>query len=367
MGKRLRYKLMLGIGSVVLTLVICEAVLRSVGFGKGLGRRLTTNSPWIVYDHVVGRANQPGFVHEAFVINSVGFRGAEIERRKPTSTLRIACLGDSATFGTWRESPFLIRRDVAYPDVLGRLLAAKGLERIEVINAGVLGYTTAHGIRQFLSRILPLEPDIVTLRFGNNDHGLERGQELSFLAGVSAYQVLQALPFWVHDWQLVLLGFHLHRQFLPPPPERRAWAVPIDRFEQNIQRFVALGRKHRVRILFLDYPYRPFERGTSPGVRFPNYFTDAQSMRELHEIHDQYQRVQQRVAADTGTPLCSTQGRLHRSHVPVFSDHDMSHPNEAGSELLAHLLLEKLEGLGWLPQPAGRIGSDDAAGSRPEG
>ncbi len=97
-------------------------------------------------------------------INAAGFRGPERPLAKPANTTRIACLGDSVTFG-WSQL-----ESETYPFVLQDLLDRAGLERrFEVFDFGVPGYTTHQARRLLESDVLAYQPDVVTLLFGWND------------------------------------------------------------------------------------------------------------------------------------------------------------------------------------------------------
>ena len=143
----------LALGSIALALLLTEGVLRAVHFSRRFEQSLSKVWPWLVADPIVGFKNQPGHVSEyyGFRINSLGFRGDEIEVRKPTGTVRVACLGDSTTFGVWKEGLFRIRGHTSYPQELAKLLRQDGLAHVEVINAGVMGSMTAHGLRMLLA------------------------------------------------------------------------------------------------------------------------------------------------------------------------------------------------------------------------
>jgi lysophospholipase L1-like esterase len=97
--------------------------------------------------------------------NSVGFRGTEV-RSDPAArnAYRILCIGDSITFG------FNTDQDDSYPAQLDRVLSANFPEKdIEVINAGVPGWTWLQGLRFLERRGLSLEPDLVLMAHGTND------------------------------------------------------------------------------------------------------------------------------------------------------------------------------------------------------
>ena len=97
-------------------------------------------------------------------INSRGFRGRDWEDEKPAGVFRVACLGDSTTFG-WS-----VGEDETYPAQLQRLLDAEcGPGRFEVLNLGVTGYTSLQGRELMLRHAAEWEPDFVVFAFGPND------------------------------------------------------------------------------------------------------------------------------------------------------------------------------------------------------
>lgn len=56
-----------------------------------------------------------------------------------------------------------------YPDLLNKYLHNAGIESVEVINAGVAGYSSYNNLINISFRILPLEPDLIILYQGIND------------------------------------------------------------------------------------------------------------------------------------------------------------------------------------------------------
>jgi lysophospholipase L1-like esterase len=341
----MRRNLALAIASFVVAMLAAEVGLRAISFSelvKGPSRW-----PWIQRDSVLGFGNTPGYRHpnpaKNVNINALGFRGNEIAP-KPRGVVRVACLGDSTTFGFWQEGPLDFRYDPSYPAELERLARADDLP-VEVINGGVLGETSAEGLVQLLTQVLPLEPDVVTLRFGNNDHA--RGEAV--LATSWEYPVVHALPSLAWRSEVVRALFYLYRQgvarFAGPNLGVR---VPLDRFEENLRRFVAIAQERHIHLAFLDFPYREIERGPSPGQSFPNGFQNVRSLEELHALHDSYQAIVARVAAETGTPLVLTRDALRAEPEPTFTIYDLSHPNGAGYRVIARRLYAELRRLGWL-------------------
>lgn len=347
--RRLAAAATIGIVSVVVTLLACEAALRVVGYTRRLETSINPPS-WIVYDPVILRKNQPGFVsaERGFSINALGFRGDEITREKPPGMRRIVCLGDSTTFGVFKNGPMDVRATAPYPAALARRLVAAGIDDVQVINAGTLGYTSSAALGLLLTQIRTLAPDVLIVKLGNNDHSRLHGEGRLFAFDLE-YAVMRALPPRLLDWEIVRLGFHGYRRWL----STRAWAttgrqVPLDLFERNLHRLLEVAESIGAHVLFLDFPYRALERGESPGETFPNFFQEATSIAELHRIHDEYQAVTARVAGETGTPYLKTVDALRAREREVFTDDDVSHPSEAGAEVIAQLVYDRLRDLGWL-------------------
>jgi hypothetical protein len=97
-------------------------------------------------------------------VNAQGFRGPEVERAKPPGTLRIACLGDSHTFGHG------VGEGETWPDGLReRLAPAAGGARVEVMNCGVNAYNTLQEVVYLGEVVMPFEPDLVLLQVHLND------------------------------------------------------------------------------------------------------------------------------------------------------------------------------------------------------
>jgi lysophospholipase L1-like esterase len=350
--RRVLGPLVLLLVSTALTFALIEIGLRMTGLVHQLEVSTNPMWTWVVYDPVVARTNRAGDVQDqlGFRINALRFRGPEITVAKPPGTFRIVCLGDSTTFGIWNEAFLQVRGTTSYPGELAKLLAANHYDHVEVINAGVLGYTSAQGVAQLLAQVVRLRPDVVTVRFGNNDHGMRFGSEALPASTPLDYALLRWTPQWLLDTQTVRLAFHGFRRThaggqLPPGPR----VVPPADFRRNLERIVSIAHAYGARVLFLDFPYRPLERGVTPGETFPNAMQDAKSLEELHATHAGYQDIVRDVARETDTPFLEMAPVLHARHREVFTDADMAHPNAAGYAVMGQLLFDELVRLGWLP------------------
>ncbi|OGH05832.1 MAG: hypothetical protein A2W22_05175 [Candidatus Levybacteria bacterium RBG_16_35_11] len=97
-------------------------------------------------------------------INSFNFRGDEIKKEKDKNTFRIFVLGGSSVLNV----------GVPYEKSFGKILQEKlkkeyPNKKIEVLNAGMDGYTSEHTIIQYLFNIKDLNPDLLITWQGIND------------------------------------------------------------------------------------------------------------------------------------------------------------------------------------------------------
>jgi lysophospholipase L1-like esterase len=94
--------------------------------------------------------------------DSRGYRGPE--RRGAGDVFRVLCLGDSVTFG------FNVDQPAPFPRQLEMLLRERLPERqIEVVNAGVPGWSWVQGLRFLEAEGMRLAPDLVVAAHGTND------------------------------------------------------------------------------------------------------------------------------------------------------------------------------------------------------
>lgn len=342
----------------MIVLLACEGALRLLTPPTFL-QRPYPNWPWLIKDPVVGwknRANYPppNIESSPYRINSLGFRGPGFTKAKPEGVSRIVCLGDSGTFGVRRTTlseeseKVVMRLDNDYPGKLAQLLHVKGPANVEVVNAGVIGYTSSHGLRLLNTEILDLHPDIITIRFGFNDHLLAWNRSL--VPGELANPVMRGLHYYFLHWKMthVLLRVYQYAWARHPEWNEGPW-VSVKRFEANLHRFAEVGRKKGIHVLFLDYPLRPLSWGKKiPSRHVVIRRSGQKDLKELYQVHERYRQAIRKVSREEHIPLLETAEQLHGLDPHGYGDLDFAHPNHHGSREIARLLREKLIELGWV-------------------
>ena len=95
--------------------------------------------------------------------NSYGFRGKEFDIVKPAGVFRIVAVGASTTYGAANSD------QNTYPAQLEHMIRESGYKNVEVLNAGVTGYTTTESFINFYLRVLNLSPDMIIFYQARND------------------------------------------------------------------------------------------------------------------------------------------------------------------------------------------------------
>jgi len=186
-------RLLLFVGGILLALLIAEVALRVSGF--------TYFNPYIV-DQDVGYSLRPraegwwkkeGLTY--IEINSHGFRDREHTIAKPPDTLRIAVLGDS-----YAEA-FQVPLEKAFWSVMERKLQEcprAGRSKVEVLNFGVSGFSTARELILLQKRVWQYSPDVIVLLVTTGNDVRDNSRTLN------AYLNLP-LPYFVsRDGRLIL-------------------------------------------------------------------------------------------------------------------------------------------------------------------
>ena len=164
-------RLVAGEIAVVAALAIAIEALARAAIGLDLvpERELRLTAPLVVKPHpFLAFALRPGAVRGAGTpaeqrVNADGFRGEPLGAREPGSFL-VACVGDSVTYGDG-----LGERETM-PAALEAAMRAKWpRRRVDVLNAGVLQYTSAETFVGVALRVLERRPDVVIWLEGAND------------------------------------------------------------------------------------------------------------------------------------------------------------------------------------------------------
>ncbi|MDV6033121.1 MAG: hypothetical protein F9B45_24145 [Phycisphaera sp. RhM] len=324
-----RRKVILSIVVVASFFLVAEGMLRVAGYRVPLGvERMeftfpiddyNTNSPqpFLARDDTLFWRPRPG----ALGHNSMGFYGPEFSADKPDGVFRVVCLGDSCThFGP-----------ITYPDMLRGYLDKVAPGQFEVINAGVIGYTSFQGKRLLETEAIRWDPDLVTVYFGWNDHWLARGfQDKDQQSGEST----------VADGLGNARIFQLIRSFVKRPPSTAdsGMRVEPEDYRANLREISAICEANGIRCWYLTAPHA-FDIGVPPYLIESG---EAKNLEDLLEIHRNYNQIVRDVADARGDTLIDLEKEIDpMNKLELFID-DHIHLSQQGRLLVAKRLAEEL-------------------------
>lgn len=286
----------------------------------------------------------PGRVTGPIRINRLGFRGPEIEVEKPPGLVRIACLGGSTTFCAEASS-----EDATWPARLQALLRERFPGRaIEVVNAGVAGYTLDRVLVNLERRVAPLDPDVVLVYEATNDltrdtRELAIAQQVytghadseSWLSRVSLAWYLGEKNWRLRSRQRAAAGAAGRVSFEPRELSRG--------FEQRLRAVVESARSRAKLVVMMTFATQ-VRREQSPEQRLAAcntslYYMPYMSPELLLDGFDEYNRVVRAVAADAGALLVETAGAVPGDRVHFA---DSVHLTDEGCRLFAETVAAAL-------------------------
>jgi len=170
--KPIARKIALATVSAFVSMLIAEGILLWTGYEAHFAPIVVRGtqqpdaggtSPMIPDAELIWKFN-PGVDFNGRIINAMGFADREVEPKKIPGTVRVICMGDS-----------VVGQGIPpYSGFLNNMLtnAPPSAQRWESFNMAVHGYSAVQGLRLFRKRTRELEPDVVTIQYGWNDHWL---------------------------------------------------------------------------------------------------------------------------------------------------------------------------------------------------
>lgn len=279
------------------------------------------------------------FAGKEYRINSYGLRGEEIPPK--SDKIRIIAIGNSCTFG-W---------GVQYNDTYIKQLEAMinhddRLPQVEIINAGIPGYTSLQGKRFFSSDITRLKPDVVLIMFSWNDQWAA--------AGNIPDKEQKPPPEYIIDIQNLFARLKTYRLIkklilstIEEPLEARlikenpVYRVNTDDFYDNLDAIVQSCKRERVIPILLTSPIPSLEKYYPPWMRSPRHKYHFSPMHQYHALYNNRTRL---LAQDSETALVDIALQFDK-HDNLYNDavKDPIHFNVEGHKVAAKAIYDLLK------------------------
>lgn len=277
-------------------------------------------------------------------INSLGFRGPEIEMPKPSNRLRIGFLGASTTYCA----------EVSSNKMVWTELVSRELERsipslsVDYINGGVPGYTTKASLINLEKRLIPLQPDIIIIYHATNDLSgdtrllaEQQGIKRTNLATEQSWLGQFSLLWHLAEKNLVLLTANK-----PDDTEKLDFDSTLvgNSFRQNLESIVEIAREKGVKLVALVTFSTHLRDGMNEeqketAMASARYYMPYLSADDLLVGFKHYNQIIRDVATKTGALLIENE-----NNIPGDSIHfnDSVHFTDIGSRAQSQRITQAL-------------------------
>ncbi|MFC2171026.1 SGNH/GDSL hydrolase family protein [Acidobacteriota bacterium] len=309
--KKATYVLLITVALVILL----EGVLRIMGYGNV---EVYIPDERLIWRLRPSQETYTKIDRKPVYINTLGFRNAEFNIKKPKETFRIVACGDSCTYG-WG-----VGQDETYPKILEGMLneGNQSGKNYEVINCGVIGYSIAQQ-KAFLQRTaLSFEPDLVLISHTYNEGnrvGPSSPPELKskVFARIRVKNILRNFAIYHFIFEIKFRKQYERLMWKATEDSSKAGRAAIARFETDVQEIIDLCRKEKVALAFLITMSK--RQTQSERIRY------SESQKSLYDISNK-----------NNVPVIVMYEAFHRNKSEeLFLANDNIHPSARGQEITA--------------------------------
>lgn len=272
-------------------------------------------------------------------INSLGFRGPQIEVPKPVGRLRLAFLGASTTFCAEVSD-----NETTWPHLVAqKLREAFPRREVDYVNGGVPGYVVSSSVANLKKRVAPLQPDVIVIYHATNDLSAET-RRLAAQQGIYNRPQAKESESWLAQYSLLWflveknLRVKLAQQAAAGDGERLEFdpASLGQQFRQDLSTLITEAQKVAdvVAVATFSHQVRASQsaerqlQASSSAL----YYMPFMSPEGLLEAYERYNQIIREVARETGAVLIG--GEME---IPGDGEHfnDTVHFSDSGSRLMA--------------------------------
>src|SRR5215813_6429387 len=298
---------------VTLTLLILVAIEVAVEIRVYVRYGVTAldtlrNQPLYVTDRDTGlRLLRPNSLiqgrQQTIQTNSLGLRSPEIPLAHTPHSLRLAVIGASSVMGATERD-----NEHTFPAQLeAQLREALPGRRVDVINAGIAGYSLSDEHAMLERRIAPLHPDLILLYPGSNDFAGYCWFPVRTQARVSRQPML-SMPRWWLSYELLKQNT-ADLRVVPSTTRttRNAKEVDLREYRVDAEHLLATGQQLGIPQVLLtnarsfrrDQPLQEQLRLSSMS----RYYASCFDLEGLHTLWDRHNDLLVDIASEHSVPL----------------------------------------------------------------
>jgi len=348
----LKKKIIFSLVVLLIFLIVAELGIRAILFLTPLGNKSLNLDPYETPDSHFGwrlKANYQNVrfspdtkTEETLIINSKGFRGKEFNKEKTMDVIRIIAMGDSVTFGITPETcPYSVQ--------LQELFDKEYPHQVEVINAGVEGYSSEYVLKRLKYDILQYKPDIVTVYVGWNDlYAVNPQSPLNSKKMAKLAEFLNKFYIYKAGRKVIFLWIKPKLDHLITPSNAiNADAAIYDKFEpenykNNLKEIIKVCRENNIKVILINLTSILSDKMSQEDIKkvhYPYFTSDIEKLKKLQGIYNQtINQVSQKdnipqIDLNSAINQISDKGRLF---------FDTMHPYCEGQKIIAEIIFNNL-------------------------
>jgi len=332
-------KIIFSATAVILFFLAAEVLLMSAGFETNWARSYPPKPSYsLTRRYQLPKSVTQDLWETNYTLNSIGIRDEEIPLAKEPGEFRLICLGNSCTFGTATR----LQQDETYAQIAERLLQDSfPATKIQVVNAGIPGYSSFQGYHFYKEVMQNYSADVVTISLGWNDHWYDYFSERE--------------QYHLRRFDRILnrsVVFSLIYDLVNPEPgyfelaNMTLWEYKpmvlkgdLPEFRNNIESLADLIRDNQSRVVLFTLPSESrFAHDGSGWFAEPNQY-------QGFTMHPQYNETIRAIARDKNISLFDLDLIMegHKTDNPQDLFADFAHLNQRGHQIIAQELTTFLE------------------------
>jgi lysophospholipase L1-like esterase len=345
-------KIIFSLVVLLIFLIVAELGIRVILFLTPLGNKSLNLDPYEEPDPNFGwrlKANYQNIrfspdtkTEETLIINSKGFRGKEFNKEKKADVIRIIAMGDSVTFGITPETcPYSVQ--------LQELFNQKYSNKVEVINAGVEGYSSEYVLKRLKYDILQYKPDIITVYVGWND--LYAVNPLS----PWNYKKFSGLANFLNKFYLYKGSRKIIFQWLKPQIDKiisqdnsnqeikSAYQnfEPVN-YKENLRQIIEISKENKIQIIFINLASILSEKMSQEDIKKVHYPYFTSDIEKLKMLQDRYNKAIEDIAKEEQVTLIDLNKAINQIPDKGRLFFDTMHPYCAGQKIIAETIFNNL-------------------------
>ena len=326
---RSRSRIRLAVFTSIFTLYLLEGSLAVLGFESGApaiiireeGPAPKPEGEAMLSDPYLLWRFKPGANFRGRDVNNLGYLDRTIDPVKAPGVKRVICLGDSCTA---QGMPTYAR---SLHDILQTNAPAGSAW--EAFNMGVHGYTVRQGLVVFRDHARPLEPDIVTLYFGWNDHWLAEKPDRERMAMAGSGWRGKLMQCLAKRRVSSAVTRTLKRPQEGAPEASKMLRVPPDDYRETLTRLVRAIQAAGAKPVVITAP-----RAAKLSTLIVHNGSAA-SVEEATRLHDEYNGIARDVAKRTGAELFDLAATFTQPEYARYFSNDGIHFEQEGLAQIA--------------------------------